>query len=382
MSVTARRLLAAINNPKRAARYIRYERKRIMQRYSLDVNLGWLMPPQEVFLNVSSNCNFKCVMCDIGTRNAASNLGSKYHERKHQLSLQEWKRVIDRLVHIKPSIQLTAAEPLLYESFLPLVEYIKQKGLPLSITTNGWLLKQYLEALVKCNVEGIGISIDGFEETHDFMRGVKGSFSRILDCIDTFQSLRRKYPNSRTLLNSNTTITPYNYVEIKELYSLLSSKGIAQMGFGHLWFRTVESCIAHNRLFKDYVAMPTNLDVDIRDIPIEEVLAVIEFLETRRNVRLYPRFTREQLVEYYKSPNRRINGYCKVPWRQVDIMSDGEIILGTQCFATRNIGNILSDNLLELWRRSEVFRRLRKLLRENNGYLPGCSRCCCLYKYD
>lgn len=380
MKKLSRKIVRAISNPGIVAKYL-------MDKYQLDRKLNLLSSPGEFSLNLSWYCNFKCKMCDIGLKNSDSNLGGHYlNQDKHHLSLQEWKSFIDTLAAISPnpSIQLAGTEPTLYPDFLELVTYIKSKGMYVSITTNAWLLDKYLESLMQLNVDEIGLSIDGLEKTHDFIRGMDGAFNRVMRCISLFTDLKKSYPRSKTILYSNTTITEYNYKELIDLYNVLISKdALTSIFFSHLWFKTKRNCEIHNRLYLELKAVPTNLGIDIAKVPADEILQTVNFLKRQKNTSFFPRLSDKELTMYYTDPEARIgNKGCLSPWRQLSVMPNGDIVLGGQCFDTGVLGNIQDGNVLDIWRNSAILQKVRTVLSKHNGYLPGCSRCCVLFKYQ
>ncbi len=94
------------------------------------------------------------------------------------------------------------------------------------IPTNGLPTKQTLEivtaVLEQCpglQVE-IDISIDGFDKTHDRIRGVPGNFSKVLGTMQRLEKLRGAWSNLMIYVNS--VITSENRTEILPLGRYLS----------------------------------------------------------------------------------------------------------------------------------------------------------------
>jgi MoaA/NifB/PqqE/SkfB family radical SAM enzyme len=83
-------------------------------------------------------------------------------------------KVVDEVYKYGASLIIRGGELFLYPRIIELLAYIKSKSMPLSIETNGVLLKKYAEALVKLKVDNLLISLDGPEDIHDYVRGVKG----------------------------------------------------------------------------------------------------------------------------------------------------------------------------------------------------------------
>ena len=83
-------------------------------------------------------------------------------------------------------VKLTGGEPLLHPDFLKMVDLLREKGLGLTIETNGLLLTETLARYLKekSTLRLISVSLDGAcPETHDAFRGVKGSFEKACRAI-------------------------------------------------------------------------------------------------------------------------------------------------------------------------------------------------------
>ena len=80
------------------------------------------------------------------------------------------------------SVKITGGEPLLYDSFMGLLQYLKKKkqNLFIHMETNGTMIdKNMAKALKEGGMKFVSVSIDGDNpDTHDKMRGAKGSFHK------------------------------------------------------------------------------------------------------------------------------------------------------------------------------------------------------------
>ncbi|MFH0967042.1 MAG: radical SAM protein [Methanobacteriota archaeon] len=77
------------------------------------------------------------------------------------------------------SVKLTGGEPLIHPDIIRIIRYIRDQGLGLTIETNGVAITPHIADLIKsCRTHFISVSIDGLKESHEWMRGVPGSFER------------------------------------------------------------------------------------------------------------------------------------------------------------------------------------------------------------
>lgn len=339
--------------------------------------------PTEIVLNITNNCNFKCLMCDIGQKNSKSNLTSTWKiDTNDSLTLEDWKQFIDNIAVYNPTIQLTGPEPMISKNFIEIIQYLKEKKLRVGITTNGWLLSKHLETLFALKVNYIGISIDGLEDVHDKMRGVNGSFKRIIDCFKAAEKLQKRYPNHTEII-TNTTITKLNYLQLEELVQKISEYNVSSIYLSHLWSRDKLSVTEHNKIYgKRWKALETNTYMDVKDIDINILKkTLIKIKNKYSNISFYPKLTENELIKYYTNPTSKIVRKCMVPWNQLDIFSNGDIVIGGQCFNVKPLGNIKTDNIKEIWVGTK-YTEFRNELKKNSFYFPGCSKCCALFKYD
>lgn len=125
---------------------------------------------QQLFLEVTPRCNLSCVHC--GSRCDA-------HEQVEEVSLEEWKGVIDQVVEdfgTDVFIAITGGEPTLWGGLFDLGRYITDKGLAWGMTTNGTLIDDITaRRLIDAGLLSVSISIDGLDEAHDEVRQVKGA---------------------------------------------------------------------------------------------------------------------------------------------------------------------------------------------------------------
>jgi radical SAM protein with 4Fe4S-binding SPASM domain len=140
-------------------------------------------------IEVTQRCNNKCVHCynnlAAGDRNA----------QEKELSLVEHYRIIDELVDFGCLwLLFTGGEIFLRNDFLDIYTYAKQKGLLITLFTNGTLITSntadYLAQLPPFSIE---ITLYGnTRETYESISGIPGSFDR---CINGIRLLMdRKLP--------------------------------------------------------------------------------------------------------------------------------------------------------------------------------------------
>jgi MoaA/NifB/PqqE/SkfB family radical SAM enzyme len=298
---------------------------------------------------------------------------------QHSLKLADWKRLTDELAaHQISSVILRGGETFLFPDIIELLEYINSKGIFISIDTNGTLLKKYAADIVRIGNIHITISVDGPEEIHDEVRGMKGCFRKIKEGIDqlieveksTGKNISRSIcftispysvrglgmmPDVARSLSINTlVIVPYNYISssmgdryVKELKEHFNITAFSWTGFHH-----EESGIHFDEFQKEYRIYIAGLN-GIRNYP-------------------YMVLSEEDYRTWFENPTAQIGSpHCTNIEKLIDIQPDGSTNF---CVDTPDysFGNVKDSSIEEVWN-GEKASRFRDYRRKNP--LSVCYRC-------
>ena len=130
--------------------------------------------PVRVNLLVTKFCNLTCFYCY-----AEDILNKKEVE---EFSFEELINIIDQVYESGCRwINILGGEPLLRNDIEELIDYMKQKGMLVEMTTNGYFIKKRISALKK--IDHLAISLDGNKESNDRARG-EDSFEKIVEGIE------------------------------------------------------------------------------------------------------------------------------------------------------------------------------------------------------
>ncbi len=139
--------------------------------------------PYKVLVEVTNRCNSKCLHCDIW----------KIEKHAHtQVDLESMERFLKKMHGKLLWMALSGGEVSLYKEFPSLLALVKKHNPNLRIltfTTNGLLPQKILQyaLLIRQELKSdvfITISLDGDEETHDEVRGVKGNYRKAQETFD------------------------------------------------------------------------------------------------------------------------------------------------------------------------------------------------------
>jgi len=138
-------------------------------------------PLTSLYLYIAGSCNLACRHCWITPTYQAGGNGGE------QIRLEYVRRAIREARPLGlQTVKLTGGEPTLHKQFRKLVDMLDGEGLEIHIETNGTLIDYDLAGFLKQrkHVCFISVSLDGADaETHESLRGVRGSFEQAITGI-------------------------------------------------------------------------------------------------------------------------------------------------------------------------------------------------------
>lgn len=312
--------------------------------------------------NSTRACNLTCRHCyaSAGAEPAAD-----------ELTTQEGFELIEQLEELNvPVLLLSGGEPLTRPDVFDLIAYAREKGIRVTLSTNGTLIdKKVARRLKDLGVSYVGISLDGLEKTNDRFRGQEGAFKKALkgirNCLELDQRVGLRF-----------TITQANYQDIPGIFKLLEQENIPRVCFYHL--------VASGRGERlGSTPIPLTKKREIIDDLIErtdqllsngenqEILTVANHTDA---IYLYYKFLEEgdpradQVLKYIglNQGNRSGQAIGCVDWLG-DVHPD-------QFSFEHNLGNIRNERLVDIWRDNPAELLVR--LRNREEYITGrCSKC-------
>lgn len=141
--------------------------------------------PYKVVVELTTQCNSKCLYCDIWKIKK---------EDVKKINLRDFEIFLKRMDRHLLWLALTGGEVTTNNQFPEVVRLIRDHcpGLRIiTFTTNGLMPQRILDyaLLIRKELKAdlfITISLDGDEQTHDTMRGIKGNYAR---CMETYELL-------------------------------------------------------------------------------------------------------------------------------------------------------------------------------------------------
>lgn len=285
-----------------------------------------------LFWECTTRCNFHC-------RHCGSDCGMA--EKEKDMPLEDFLKAIDTIpAKERPKnfcVVLTGGEPLLRPDIETIGRELRSRRIQWGMVSNGWLYDDDMHLrLIDAGMGAITVSLDGLEASHDWMRGIPGSYNRALRAISAFAKDPR--------LNSDvvTCVNKRNLSELPEIYGILKGLGLKQ------W--RLFTIIPIGRAAKDP-------DMHLTD---EEFVTLMEFIKQKREEGgpMTVTFSCEGYLGRYEEEVRPVRFFCHAGVNIASILIDGRICACPNIDRDRfSQGNIYQDNFFEVWdKRFQQFR--------------------------
>jgi radical SAM protein with 4Fe4S-binding SPASM domain len=296
-------------------------------------------------LEITLKCNMKCVHCG----------SSAGYKRENELSTKQWINVCDQLADLNcRQITLMGGEPLVRKDWHEIASHVRNKDINLTVMSNGYLINEtVINQLRTLEPYAVAISLDGAtEDTHDYIRGMQGSFKRCIQALDLL--IEADLPTTVV-----TTVHKMNLNDLQKIRNLLINRKIAwqiQMGtpFGRF---------------------PSTLTLSL-----EEFYAVAMFIAATKkqfSVKELP-ITGAHCMGYHSSvlPNLMVGLWkgCYAGMNVLGIQSNGGI---KGCLSLPDDfieGNINEVNISDVWNNADAFNYNRNFRKDKlKNYCNECK---------
>jgi heme b synthase len=303
---------------------------------------------------MTRSCNLNCVHC-----RAAAERGPYPGE----LDTGKCLEILEQIAQVgQPIVILTGGEPLLREDVFDLAQHGTRLGLRMVMATNGTLVTpEIAERMKSSGIKRVSVSIDGASaEEHDQFRKVPGAFDASLESIDWLKKAGIEF-------QINTTVTRHNVHQIRDILDLAVKL----------------DAVAHHI----FLLVPTGRAKEMVDqeIDAQEYEKLLRwFYEMRNQVPLHLKAT--CAPHYYRILRQEAHARGeKVNFDTygLDAVTRGCLGGTSFCFISHdgivqpcgylelNSGDLKKSSFGEVWRESQIFKRLRDF----SAYEGKCGRC-------
>ena len=333
-----------------------------------------------VYLKPTAACNLRCVMCgQYGDKGVMKDCAAE--ENKKSIPLETWKRFTDEIAPRKPVVYIWGGEPFLYPDLFPLTKYMVDKGLFVSVNTNGTLMERHAEQIVRDKWGMVFVSLDAFRDVNDELRG-KGAYDKVISGFKAINREKEKQKSNYPFLGIVTVVTNKNYMDLENLAEASREYNL-DIHVYNLGTYTNDNIVASQRKFmKEKLdtdidcleAYNTGYNLGINGQKLHDILRNIHSKDFGHPILTVPVLNPEKTHTYYAELETPVRSHCVVPWCQVNVNYNGDVHFCAD-YPDYILGNITEQPIKEILNGDRA-NRFRKALKDSeNGMFPGCLRC-------
>ncbi|MBR4136346.1 MAG: TIGR04133 family radical SAM/SPASM protein [Bacteroidales bacterium] len=296
-----------------------------------------------LFWECTWRCNLSCRHCGSDCQSEAHVPDMPFIDFLRALKPLEKRYPRDTVI-----IAITGGEPLLRKDLAACGKTLREHGFRWGIVTNGMLYDEARHReLVAAGLSSVTVSLDGLEETHNWLRGHPESYRRAMNAL-------RLIAHTRGLnYDVVTCVHQRNIGELTQLKEELLANGI------HNW-----------RLFTiaPIGRASSNDTLQLTRPQLEEMLQFIA--ETRQEGRINITFSCEAYTGKYEEGTRDSYFFCRAGINIGSVLIDGSISACPNINRSFVQGNIYQDDLMEVWDNKFQVMRDREWMR-----CGPCAKC-------
>ena len=292
--------------------------------------------PYKILINLTDLCNSRCNFCDIWKI-----------KPENEINISDVENIFKSLNSNLYWLSLSGGEVTLVKYYKQMIDSLVEncKNIKiLAFTTNALAINRALEYALYAKEKGLDvlvtISLDGDEQIHDELRGIKGNYQK---CFDLYYKLRENQINCNfgiTISDQNHDFVLQKYLKYKNLIKAVTfvhNHGI----FG------INKNIEDNKVLKSieyiYKNYPTNkLEHIIEKIHLK--IAIL-FLRKKREKNIIP---------------------CDVINTSLHIMPNGDV---KPCMFMKSLGNLRKQQINQIINNKNT-SLVREQIKKNN-----CPKC-------
>lgn len=296
-----------------------------------------------LFWECTLRCNLNCLHCG-----SDCSRDSKVTD----MPVADFLKVLDNVAQEynpdKVMIAVTGGEPLLRTDLEECGKAFYARGFPWGMVTNGYLLStERLSSLCNAGLRSITISLDGLQESHNWMRRKNDSFDKAL------QAIRICTPRKDIVFDVVTCVNRRNIAELSAIKKLLLDYGVKN------W-----------RLFTIF---PKGRAKEFADLELsnQEFRVLLDFIAACRTGKtITASYSCEGFLGNYETTVRDGFFFCRAGITIASVLADGSI---SACPSLRGDfiqGSIYKDDFLDCWHNRYGNMRDRAWARTSK-----CSHC-------
>jgi len=296
-----------------------------------------------LFWECTLRCNINCIHC-------GSDCSQNVRQKDMPLTdfLKVAKQISEKYDSKKIIIVITGGEPLLRNDLETCGIELTKLGFNWGIVTNAFLLNQArLNSLINAGMCSITVSLDGFQDAHNWLRGNLHSFENAVNALKLIVKQNNISHDVVSCINKK------NIVELETFCDFLISLGIKRWRIANI-FPTGRA--------------ENNTDLEINN---EQFTYLMNFIsKTRQQNKIKTTYSCEGFLGGYEKQVRDDFYVCRAGINIASVLVDGSICACPNINHSFVQGNIYNDDFISVWNNKFETMRNRKWTQKDD-----CNTC-------
>lgn len=297
-----------------------------------------------LFWECTLRCNAACKHCGSDCHR-----DSAVKDKPYSDFLKVTESLKNRYNPNKTMVVLTGGEPLMRNDLEEFGKELNLQGYPWGMVTNGALLTEdRFRSLVNSGLRSVTVSLDGFEESHNWLRGVASSWEKAINAV----KLVVHEPDF--VYDVVTCVNQMNFAELSALKDFLIETGVKK------W-----------RLFTIF-PIGRAAENPLLNVTNEQFKWLMEFIvSTRKEGKILASYGCEGFLGAFDNKVRDNFFFCRAGVNIASVLADGSISACPNINHKFIQGNIYKDNFLEIW--DQKFDVMRNRQWAKKGICAECK---------
>ena len=345
--------------------------------------------PKEIDIQLTYRCNLRCKHCYQWNEQGFFN---DFDNEKQNMEIDV--AIIDKLLkethEVKSNLFLWGGEPLVHQDWEIITRMLEKDQRWTTMCTNGLLLEKKMDSILRISSNlALLISLDGFQEQHDFVRG-EGTFNHLINNIELLLKLQKK-GGYRGLISIQCFLSKGMVGKLYDFAEYCENLRVDTVYFAFPWYISKETAKQMDEHFRSnfswlnplsnnqkpsWHSYAHHLDLSIMET-LREQITKLNSRVWKIRVRLNPPLEVNEFENFFlgKDQTAQNRQCCLAISNRMEIFPDGNVS-SCKFFPEFNIGSLYEKGVVELWQ-SEKFGKIREII--NNRLMPICSKCVLLY---
>jgi radical SAM enzyme (rSAM/lipoprotein system) len=301
-------------------------------------------PLRTLFWESTLRCNAACRHCGSDCRATSSS---------KDMPTEDFLRVIDSITpHVDPHkvfIIFTGGEALVRKDIDHCGLEPYRRGYPWGIVTNGFALtRERLDSLLRSGMHSITVSLDGFEEAHNWLRCVPDGFKKATNAISMIKDEKEIVWDVVTCANQ------LNFNDLHAFRDYLYGLGV--------------------RRWRIFTIFPVGRAAESPELQLtdEQFTELMQFIaETRKEGKMKLSYGCEGFLGGYEMEVRDTAYHCNAGITVASVLNDGSISACPSIRADYVQGNIYKDDFMDVW--NNRFQKYRDRSWMKQGICADCE---------